>query len=120
MNDRKQFRFWLNADEYETALNFSMNYNMSITKLAKFFLLNRKLPTTKNEYELVIEREKLRKELNQIGINLNQVARKLNSFSPEQLTHDGDNCLTEIKEEWEEIYSTINELEINYLASKEG
>lgn len=120
MNDRKQFRFWLNADEYKRAFDFSSNYNMSITKLAKFFLLNRTLPTTKTEYDSLIEKEKLRKELNQIGINLNQIARKLNSFSTEELSYDGENILQEIKIEWEEVYSKIKELDIENHTLKEG
>lgn len=120
MNDRKQFRFWLNKEEYEQAFEFSMNYNMSITKLAKFFLLNRTLPHTKSEYESFLEKEKLRKELNQIGVNLNQVARKLNSFSTDQLNGEGNEILHSIKSEWEEVYSNIKVLEEKHLTSKEG
>lgn len=120
MNDRKQFRFWLNKEEYEQAFEFSMNYNMSITKLAKFFLLNRTLPNTKTEYEALLEQEKLRKEINQIGVNLNQVARKLNSFSTDQLENEGNEILQGIKSEWEEVYSNIKTLEEKLLTTKEG
>ncbi len=78
---KKQCKFNLNEEEYEQADNLAKSYNLTITKLAKFFVLNATLPQTPNEKEQLAEIKKTKSQLKMIGINLNQIARRVNARS---------------------------------------
>ena len=79
-NDKKQFTFWLSKEEFERANHFSAKYGMTVTKLAKYFLLNQSLPDTSAEIEKRNEYKKYRNEVKRVGINISQIARALNQL----------------------------------------
>lgn len=79
-DDKKQFTFWLSKEEFERANHFSAKYGMTVTKLAKYFLLNQSLPDTSAEIEKRNEYKKYRNEVKRVGVNISQIARALNQL----------------------------------------
>ncbi len=79
-DDKKQFTFWLSKGEFERANHFSAKYGMTVTKLAKYFLLNQSLPDTSAEIEKRNEYKKYRNEVKRVGVNISQIARALNQL----------------------------------------
>lgn len=79
-SDKKQFTFWLSSEEFEQANHFSAKYGMTVTKLAKYFLLNQSLPDTSAEIAKRNEYKKYRNEVKRVGVNISQIARALNQL----------------------------------------
>ncbi|MEL4030523.1 plasmid mobilization relaxosome protein MobC [Caldifermentibacillus hisashii] len=79
MAEKKQYKFYLTEEEFEKADNLAKKYNLTVTKLAKFFLLNMGVPKTAAEIEKRNQLKEVKNEIKQIGVNLNQIAKRVNA-----------------------------------------
>lgn len=78
MSKSKEVKFRLTENELEAAKEIAEKYGMTINALAKFLVLNLEEPVTKTDRKYF---KKLNGDIGQIGNNINQIARKINTSS---------------------------------------